>query len=238
MSSINRARYISLICLIAITIIPTRILADNLLFGFSDASNSLTLSVLGGPNVILSTADSEFDTGVFNQGWWSSDASIRFSTDDNVNYAAGGITNNFFTFDLSNISGTVTGAVFNITRAQGISDSGFSYFEYDMYDVITDAATLNNNVGANLAIYDDLGSGVHYGNFEITVAGDPNEILMLQLNEGFISDINAAILGADQYFSIGGHRSLPPAVVPVPAAVWLFGSGLIGLIGVARRKAA
>lgn len=26
-------------------------------------------------------------------------------------------------------------------------------------------------------------------------------------------------------------------VVPVPAAVWLFGSGLIGLIGVARRKA-
>ncbi|NOR25951.1 MAG: VPLPA-CTERM sorting domain-containing protein, partial [Desulforhopalus sp.] len=23
---------------------------------------------------------------------------------------------------------------------------------------------------------------------------------------------------------------------PVPAAVWLFGSGLIGLIGVARRK--
>ena len=27
------------------------------------------------------------------------------------------------------------------------------------------------------------------------------------------------------------------AVVPVPAAAWLFGSGLIGLIGVARRKA-
>lgn len=27
-------------------------------------------------------------------------------------------------------------------------------------------------------------------------------------------------------------------VVPVPAAVWLFGSGLLGLVGVARRKAA
>ena len=26
------------------------------------------------------------------------------------------------------------------------------------------------------------------------------------------------------------------AVVPVPAAVWLFGSGILGLIGVARRK--
>jgi hypothetical protein len=27
-----------------------------------------------------------------------------------------------------------------------------------------------------------------------------------------------------------------PAVVPVPAAVWLFGSGLLGLIGIARRR--
>jgi hypothetical protein len=26
------------------------------------------------------------------------------------------------------------------------------------------------------------------------------------------------------------------SVVPVPAAVWLFGSGLLGLIGMARRK--
>ena len=30
---------------------------------------------------------------------------------------------------------------------------------------------------------------------------------------------------------------LTPTTVPVPAAVWLFGSGLLGLIGVARRKA-
>ncbi|HHJ36602.1 MAG TPA: VPLPA-CTERM sorting domain-containing protein [Gammaproteobacteria bacterium] len=28
------------------------------------------------------------------------------------------------------------------------------------------------------------------------------------------------------------------AVVPIPAAVWLFGSGLIGLIGLTRRKKA
>ncbi len=31
-------------------------------------------------------------------------------------------------------------------------------------------------------------------------------------------------------------RSGDVTVVPVPAAVWLFGSGLIGLIGIARRK--
>ena len=30
--------------------------------------------------------------------------------------------------------------------------------------------------------------------------------------------------------------SITPSAVPVPAAVWLFGSGLVGLIGVARRR--
>lgn len=37
----------------------------------------------------------------------------------------------------------------------------------------------------------------------------------------------------------GGDGGVPPdVVVPVPAAVWLFGSGLLGLIGIARRKMA
>lgn len=34
----------------------------------------------------------------------------------------------------------------------------------------------------------------------------------------------------------GGLTFAPTAPVPVPAAAWLFGSGLLGLIGVARRK--
>lgn len=36
----------------------------------------------------------------------------------------------------------------------------------------------------------------------------------------------------------GQFAAYSPAPVPVPAAVWLFGSGLLGLIGIARRKAA
>jgi len=37
---------------------------------------------------------------------------------------------------------------------------------------------------------------------------------------------------SDQIFS-GDIVNQP---VPIPAAVWLFGAGLIGLVGVARRK--
>jgi hypothetical protein len=45
-----------------------------------------------------------------------------------------------------------------------------------------------------------------------------------------------------QSFGNGGSESfvndpgLPPSIVPIPAAAWLLGSGLIGLAGVARRK--
>jgi len=35
-----------------------------------------------------------------------------------------------------------------------------------------------------------------------------------------------------------GNAFSDPSVVPIPAAAWLFGSGLLGLVGVARRKKA
>jgi hypothetical protein len=39
-----------------------------------------------------------------------------------------------------------------------------------------------------------------------------------------------------QYEHWSGFTVGAPAAVPIPAAVWLFGSGLLGLIGIARRK--
>ena len=59
--------------------------------------------------------------------------------------------------------------------------------------------------------------------------------------------INGAFGGSDYTGGIdtttGSYQliiseSFDGAVVPVPAAIWLFGSGLIGLIGIARRKKA
>ena len=50
-------------------------------------------------------------------------------------------------------------------------------------------------------------------------------------SQGAVNKGNNRFAWAVQSGNVGGA-----SVVPVPAAVWLFGSGLIGLIGVARRK--
>jgi hypothetical protein len=48
---------------------------------------------------------------------------------------------------------------------------------------------------------------------------------------------NAFEIGDNSGNFIGGHwGAITITPVPVPAAVWLFGSGLFGLAGVARRK--
>jgi hypothetical protein len=51
----------------------------------------------------------------------------------------------------------------------------------------------------------------------------------------YTSDKGASIVAA---YNAGGNDPFPSAVVPVPAAVWLFGSGLLGLIGFAKRSRA
>jgi hypothetical protein len=47
--------------------------------------------------------------------------------------------------------------------------------------------------------------------------------------------LGSATLGADGTLTITGNSTAP---VPLPAAVWLFGSGLMGLVGVSRRRKA
>ena len=42
--------------------------------------------------------------------------------------------------------------------------------------------------------------------------------------------------GVQYYLHLTGFVNTVPAPVPLPAAVWLLGSGLLGLVGVARRK--
>ena len=63
--------------------------------------------------------------------------------------------------------------------------------------------------------------------------GTPMEINLADLNPDgtFKHYIDGYILAPDSF-----EGAIPPSAIPLPATVWLFGSGLLGLIGAARRK--
>jgi hypothetical protein len=71
--------------------------------------------------------------------------------------------------------------------------------------------------------------------------GTPSDGLVGILQAQFIPDDNESTIGITDNLVLSstssffdGHFLVRP--VPVPAAVWLFGSGLLGMIGISRRK--
>jgi hypothetical protein len=72
----------------------------------------------------------------------------------------------------------------------------------------------------------------------LSVVGTPAADLLKLEGTGLLSDGagDHAVTWALSAQSATSY-SMDMTVVPVPAAVWLFGSGLIGLVGLARRKA-
>jgi hypothetical protein len=107
------------------------------------------------------------------------------------------------------------------------NQTGTVTFDSDIFGIITSTA--------NLAASDFLiNTGVTYLNPGLRglEAGDHATITGLRT-----INVSWSASSPGDYIRVLTDFS-PGAVVPVPAAVWLFGSGLLGLIGIARRKAA
>jgi len=92
-------------------------------------------------------------------------------------------------------------------------------------------------------------NGIAFGNFGGLAASGPTLVGSLSFTGINLGTSSLAMadndLPAGAWFSTDGSpivmtydgSSVTVSAIPVPAAVWLFGSGLLGLIGVTRRRA-
>lgn len=213
----------------------------------------LLLGTVQANAIVLTTSQSQFDPGVNNQGWWRAEPGVGAgNVDSNDWYFTGetslGVFRGFLTFDLSALtaSDNIIGAVLNLTRflSSGINEPTETL---GLFDVATDAATLNSNDGFSSAIFNDLGSGSSYGTFIVPGQGDPSDVLTFVLNGTALADLNASKSGffsigmdllsqggEDGLFSFsgdGGIQELTLQVTPVPepSSLILAAFGLAGL---------
>jgi len=103
----------------------------------------------------------------------------------------------FFVFDLNSLAATGTAAALRLELTAYTSGAGEETLQ--VYDVSTNTATLVADGAGQTAIYDDLGSGELYGEFEVSPA-DQNTVLDIPLNAAAMAGINAAAGGN---FAIG-----------------------------------
>ena len=122
----------------------------------------------------------------------------------------------FFLFDQAtpgnSLSVSANGVSLVVSSFKNVTNSGG--IQQVVNNVGWDNQTLNN-VLLMVAEVDLAGTGVDsFNDFAVTLGQTTAE-----------TPVALSMVGA-----------INSAVIPVPAAVWLFGSGLLGLVGVARRK--
>jgi hypothetical protein len=158
---------------------------------------------------------------------------------------------------MDNIDFVVDVLTANFTSPGGNFGMDKFFFNYD--NNLTVSASNIMNVDPNTwDILEDKNAGGGFGKFEFQLKGAGNRTsqLTFSINDVAGDTPSTYAMGADflgngngstEFFAahvgdFDGQYGVTSAqfagstLVPVPAAVWLFGSGLIGLVGVARRK--
>jgi len=126
----------------------------------------------------------------------------------------------------------------------------FSAIDYGLQEGhVLSGSTLYDDVNGN-GVFDDgvdtvlkdIGSATPYSDELRLLNGDTSALqgsAPLAATSGSLGLIDGPFPGVKGYFDIGSGNSMHVtnvSAVPVPAAVWLFGSGLVGLVGFARRR--
>ncbi len=155
-----------------------------------------------------------------------------------VNYTQGSITSGPLSFGLDGLPTSVSA-----TFMLGPGTIGRNSIIFNATDVVSanvafgDAAWTENLLDTFSMTMSFVGSSVTSLNYAFLPTNSPTAA------GGIVMNFPLRVIGTDitsgQAFEYGyteSTQTVSAAVVPIPAAVWLFGSGLLGLVGIARHK--
>jgi hypothetical protein len=152
-------------------------------------------------------ADTSVTLNATNQGRFSS-LGQHSGTSGIYNVGTLGLTSfrNFFTFDLSSVSGTVTGATLTVPNTSCGASGGVASTTYELWDVTSSADDLAASdavlSAAGQAVFADLGTGTSYGS--TPVAASPAAV-SVPLGADGLAALQAAT--GSGFFAIGGSYS-------------------------------
>jgi hypothetical protein len=133
-----------------------------------------------------------------NRGAWSDEGNHTAADKSTPTGSSASRTyRSFFIFTIGDSSATVVSAAVRLELAGYTSIAAKETLQ--LYDVTTHTTTLAATGSGQTAIYDDLGSGVLLGEFDVTPS-DQYSIMDIVLNEDLVAGINAA--GAGE-FAVG-----------------------------------
>ena len=204
--------------------------------------DSLIISILNGDTGEAMLIDTQIATSEFVDGTittWESNTDLTLAIDSFLGgttnaefWVAGSYAVGFDTFALSTVPVDPSSVLsFNTQVASYITDANFGVF------ATADEGLTENwvaNIPENDPSHFDTPGLLGNGLVAPVPLGEEGDIFVAQF--GFFGTdefvLDPFVLSADGTLSYGA------TVIPVPAAAWLFGSGLIGLVGVARRRKA
>jgi hypothetical protein len=150
--------------------------------------------------------------------------------------------------------GSTFGFTFNLPIALQGPINADSSVSYSLSSLSTAGAQIAPVVGSNIVSafevdtsvggLPSLNKGVDVGNTFFFVGGPLTQNSpVYTASNTFTGNLAYDLMTVKVDFSLSANSAVGLSgfvqqVIPIPAAVWLFGSGLLGLIGVARRKKA
>ena len=121
----------------------------------------------------------------------------------------------FFIFDLTGVTGTITGATISIVNPLSVSPNGKTY---TLHEVSTPVATLDSDQFGRTDIFADLGTGTVYG----STPGTSASLVVFSLNAAGLAALTA---GEGGLFAIGGDLSpLSPGSIS-----YMYGNSEVGV---------